>query len=175
MKFILMLLILTILPHSFAGSKKGYEKKQVAQDYQCKQKSLPLKISYLEKPGMIDLYVHFEQDLKKFQVLSVKGIDGVDVLSSVSDTAHDFLKLSNKNFQVKYKKSPGLGYVVFELKALFNGSSKVQMISIPVGEMTAAQKQQKSKNITTSQGEKSPLGAGSKNPRPRKEHRLKFE
>ena len=155
--------------------KKGPEKVvNNFKTYECKQKVLPIVVNYEVTKNDIAIDFMFETDMNDFQITKVRGIDGVKLSALNSVPAKDVKRQDNETYRFEYSKTAGLGYAVLEIRANVEGRPRVQMISIPIGELSAKQKKDRAKDIIESDqiqsGSKSKEGSNSK----KKIHRMKL-
>jgi hypothetical protein len=162
MKYLVILLIVFQSNISFAKNKKNKVLSKGAQSFksfECKQKTLPIDMKYSVTENEVDLEIQFQDDLSDFQLVNVRGIDGVTVSNFQTEVPRNKLKFSKDTYHIEYSKAVGLGYVVIEANASRDGKIQKQLMSIPIGTLSEAQKRERSKDIIDV---KTPEGSNSK-------------
>ena len=133
MKYLVILMIVFQTNISFAKNKKKKvlsKGTQSFKSFECKQKTLPIDMKYSVTENEVDLEIQFQDDLSDFQLVNVRGIDGVTVSNFQTESPRNKLKFSKESYHIEYSKADGLGYVVLEANANRNG--KIQKQNGPV-------------------------------------------
>lgn len=176
--FLAVLLLVTIAPVSgvtIKDQKIKSEGKAQYHDYVCKAKILPISVRYIVGDSTIKVDLTFEKDLKGFQVFDARGIDGLEVYNFSKSTPKDVLGKNKESFEYEYSKTTGLAYLVLEVKAKINGISRIQMMTIPVGEQSREQISENRANIVTKGPSSADAQQGTKPNKTKRIHRLQFE
>jgi hypothetical protein len=151
MKILFSLFLSLMIP---AGISAKTNKKKIVSSgehklraYSCAQKSLPLSVQYQVYSDSVAVELKTEAALKAYQIKSARGVDGLKVL--------DFQKIAAKDVPLEFKdeleyqitKPEGRSFFVLEVQALVAGKKRLQIISIPIGELSDKQKNKDRENI----------------------------
>ncbi len=176
MKVTIILLCLVLGSNAFStvNRKKTVIPKGFKQ-YICKQKNLPLEMNYRVTDKLVEIEIHFQKEIKQFMVQNIRGIDGVTVVALPKFQAKDVISRQKEYLKVEYSKEEGLGYVVLELGGQLKGMSKLQILSISIGELSQEQLNQRNENITeiNSTPPATPFGVTAE--KKEKVHRIKLQ
>lgn len=113
----------------------------------CKQKYLPIKTEYTLNGDSAVVKITAEKTLKNFTLVSVTGLRGLVVTTKPTIPIQDLKRGDVVSFNVEYTKPEGQSFLVINVKANSNTVTKGQSLPIPVGELSAAQVQERKKNI----------------------------
>lgn len=101
---------------------------------ECKQKILPVTVNYSSDPGLLTVNLKAESDIFAFKVLSVRGIDGLEVRSSKISPVTDLKRDEEVEVSADILEPAGLAYVIVDIEGKVRGSLKRQTIAVPVGD-----------------------------------------
>lgn len=113
----------------------------------AKSVQLPVDVTYQINEDSVQVNMSFQKDIKKFSIANVKGTDGMKVANFNKAAPKDVRKLSTEIHEFIYTKSPGLSYMVLELKGTVDGIPRTQMVSIPLGKQSQEQVTSSEENI----------------------------
>lgn len=113
----------------------------------CKQKYLPIKTEYTINGDSAVVKITAEKTLKKFELVSVTGLRGLTVTSKPEVPVQDLKRGDVVSFNVDFTKPEGQSFLSIHVKAISNTVAKGQSLPIPVGTLSAAQIQERKKNI----------------------------
>jgi hypothetical protein len=133
MKLFLILFILFNVPLLFSKEPNHL----ALSTNSCKQKDLSVKARYFPDLRLIELST--TQDLKKFKILNVRGLDSVSISDFDSLSVDDFFTSQKLTFRVEVDKNPGLGYIVLDIEYILNDLKTKNSIMVAYGEISREQ------------------------------------
>ena len=153
MKSVLFLLFAFFTVLAFATKPLPPEKSSLSyKSLPCKQKILPLKIDYDVKNDVAFIRITSEDDILDFSVKKARGLDGLNVTSTILPPTQNFQRENTIEFEVAFTKPEGLTYLTLDLQGIVGNSLKKQSLPIPIGEISQKQKSLRTKNIRTMPG-----------------------
>lgn len=176
MKYILPLLF--VLSCNSIGVKQEKLTKMDYTNLHCKQKILPLKVDYRIDHDTIFVKLTAEKDIQNLHVKDVHGLDGLTASLQGDHEARDLKRGETSEVEINITQKEGLTYAHMDVAGTVNGLSKIQGIVIPVGTLSEAQKNERSKDIRTQKDDLGTSSKGSKSstePEDIKVHVLKIE
>ena len=142
MQKIILIILIVISFNKNVFSKTIIAKNKNQNDFKnyiCKQKNLPLGISYKIDNKFIELELIFQKEIKQFKIQDIRGIDGVTITDAPELKVKDVKSREKELIRIQYTRESGLGYLVLEVVGSVRGIRKIQIISISIGELSQEQ------------------------------------
>lgn len=115
----------------------------------CKQKVIPVKTEYTTKGDKTVVKYTAERTIKQFQIADIRGLDGLVISSKTTVAPTDLKRGEAVSITIQFTKPEGQVYLVTDIQGDISNKTKFQSLAIPVGELSAAQVQERKKNIKT--------------------------
>jgi hypothetical protein len=113
----------------------------------CKQKYLPIKTEYTITGNQAVVKITAEKAVKELEIKSVTGLRGLVVTDKESFDKMNLKRGESVTMNVSFTKPEGQAFLVLMVNAITNSKAKSQSLPIPVGELSAAQLNERKKNI----------------------------
>lgn len=139
-----------VLANVFAASEvKKNNKKWIPKKSKkmCTQKYIPLDIEKNLNSNLLTVKFTAKSKIDFFSIKNVRGLDGVTISKFQELSQTDFQSGESLISAVEISDFSGMVYVVFDISLTVNGKTTMHSVPLPLGEISIAQKNERTKNI----------------------------